>query len=393
MCVETVRVGKRTPGRCEALIFHPPGPSALPHVKCTLSGLLCLVDSGAAVSILPRDTPGRDISGPLPSLTAANGQQMHCYGLRQAAVSIGGAVHRHTFAIADTSTPILGWDFLHQHAAVLGPSVLKLSCRCSRSRDNGVLLRKRTAYAPVPKLSPPAAVNKIAAVRNILQEYSDIFSGTSSYSSVKPTHGVKHRIKLNTEQPVRCKPRRLDPERLSTAKRYFSELVEQGICRRAESPFASPLHMVRKSDNSWRPCGDYRALNSRTLKDSYTLPNLKDFTANLAGKRFFSTIDLVKGYYQVEMHPDDIQKTAVITPFGTFVFLRMPFGLMNAGSTFQKCMDAILGDLDYVFVYLDDILIASSTFQEHCDHLRNVLELLRQNGLSVNASKSVFCQQ
>ena len=157
---------------------------------------------------------------------------------------------------------------------------------------------------------------------------------------MKPTHGVKHCITLNPQQPIRCKPRCLDPERLSTAKRYLSKLLEQGICRRADSPFASPLHMVQKSDNPWSPCGDYRALNSHTLKDSYTLPNLKDFTPNLAGKHFFSTIDLVKGYYQVEVHPNDIQKTGVITPFGTFVFLRMPFGLMNPWPTYQTCMDA-----------------------------------------------------
>ena len=100
--------------------------------------------------------------------------------------------------------------------------------------------------------------------------------------------------------------------------------------------------MVPKPDGSSRPCGDYRLLNSRTVRDTYTLPNIWDFIGKMSGKKIFSQLDLCKGYWQIEMHPDSVPKTAIITPFGTFVFLRMSFGLMNAGSSFQKLMDQVL---------------------------------------------------
>ena len=107
-----------------------------------------------------------------------------------------------------------------------------------------------------------------------------------------------------------------------------------GIIRRSTSPWSSPLHMVKKKDGSWRPCGDYRCLNNVTVPDRYLLPNIADFSSHISGSKVFSKLDLQKGYYQVPMAPDDIKKTAIITPFGMFEFLGLSFGLRNAGQTF-----------------------------------------------------------
>ena len=184
--------------------------------------------------------------------------------------------------------------------------------------------------------------------------------------------------------------RRLDPKKLASAKQEFSAIEKAGIIRRSNSPWSSPLHMVRKKDGGWRPCSDYRRLNTVTVPDWYHLPNIADFTSRITGLTIFSKLDLQKGYYQVPMAEEDICKTAIITPFGMFEFLRLPFGLRNAGNTFQRMMDSILGDLPYCFTYIDDILVFSSSLEEHVDHLCQVLLLCRQHGLTIGLPKCEF---
>ena len=132
-------------------------------------------------------------------------------------------------------------------------------------------------------------------------------------------------------------------------------MEKAGIIRLSNTPWSSPLHMLKKKDGGWRPCGDYRWLNTVTT--------------------IFSKLDLQKGYYQVPMAEEDICKTAIITPFGMFEFLRLSFGLRNAGNTFQRMMDSILGDLPYCFTCVNDILLFSSSLEEHVDHLRQVFLL------------------
>jgi Reverse transcriptase (RNA-dependent DNA polymerase) len=150
--------------------------------------------------------------------------------------------------------------------------------------------------------------------------------------------------------------------------------------------------MVRKKDGSWRPCGDFRRLNLITTEDRYPLPNMADLSSHLEGCTVFSKLDLQKGYLQVPVAEDDIKKTAIITPFGLFEFTHIPFGLRNAGMTFQRMMDQIFFDLPCVFVYLDDLLVASRSIAEHRLHLRQVLQLLQDNGLVVNKEKCLFGQ-
>ena len=128
---------------------------------------------------------------------------------------------------------------------------------------------------------------------------------------------------------------RLDLDKLRTAKEEFRKLELAGIIPRSDSPWASLLHMVKKSDGTWQPCGDYRRLNNITTPDRYPLPNMQDLGHKLAGCRVFSRLDLVKGYHQVPVADTDVQKTAIITPFGLYEYLYMPFGLKNAAQSFQ----------------------------------------------------------
>lgn len=170
-------------------------------------------------------------------------------------------------------------------------------------------------------------------------------------------------------------------------------MVSQGVCRPSKSPWASPLHMVRKSDGSWRPCGDYRGLNKRTKPDRYPLPFLHDYTHILHGKLWFSKIDLRRAFNQVAVNPSDIEKTAITTPFGLFEFPMMTFGLCNAAQTMQRLLNEVLRGLDFVFGYLDDILVASTSEEEHLRHLRTVFERLSEHGLIINIEKCEFGKQ
>jgi cleavage and polyadenylation specificity factor subunit 1 len=143
-------------------------------------------------------------------------------------------------------------------------------------------------------------------------------------------HGVEHHLPT-TGRPVTARFRRLDPAKHQAAKAVFEKMVQQGVARRSSSCWASPLHMVKKGDGTWRPCGDYRQLNLITTPDKYPLPRMEDLSARLLNCRVFSKLDLKQGYNQIPMAVEDIKKTAVITPFGLFEFVRMPFGLRNAG--------------------------------------------------------------
>jgi hypothetical protein len=146
----------------------------------------------------------------------------------------------------------------------------------------------------------------------------------------------------------------------------------------------------QKPDGSWRPCGDFRRLNLVTELDTYPLLNMLDFAARVAGCMVFSKIDLRKGYHQIPMRSADVAKTAVTTPFGLFKFLRLPFGLRSAGSTFQRLMDRVLSGLPWCFWYLDDIIVASASQEDHRLHLRQLFERLCQFELVINVEKCQF---
>ncbi|GFV38523.1 hypothetical protein TNCV_3491121 [Trichonephila clavipes] len=180
----------------------------------------------------------------------------------------------------------------------------------------------------------------------LLRKFPDITKPPRPDQEIK--HSVVHYIETNS-RPVTAKARRLAPDRLRIAKAEFENMITLG-------------HM--------RPS--------------------KNFTSNLHGTKIYSHIDLVKAYHQIPINPDDVHKSAIITPFGLFESTRMQFGLCNAAATFQRFIDEVLRNLPFVFAFVDDILVASSSPEEHLQHLQILFTRLQQYGLSLKPSKCIF---
>lgn len=208
------------------------------------------------------------------------------------------------------------------------------------------------------------------------------------------TNKVKHHIKLSDNTPFKHRARPIHPHDVEAVKKHLQELLDSGVIRESESPFASPIVVVRKKNGSVRLCIDFRKLNSQTIKDAYALPNLEEVFSLLNGSKWFSVLDLKSGYYQVEMDESDKQKTAFVCPLGFWEFDRMPQGVTNAPSTFQRLMERCMGDLNRKepLVFIDDLIVFSDTLEQHESRLIQVLNRLKEYGLKLSSEKFKFFQ-
>lgn len=208
------------------------------------------------------------------------------------------------------------------------------------------------------------------------------------------TDKVAHHIKLSDETPFKLRPRPIHPADVEAVRKHIQELLDTGVIRESESPFSSPIVVVRKKNGTVRLCIDYRKLNLQTIKDAYALPKLEDTFSALSGSQWFSVLDLKSGYYQIEVEETDKSKTAFVCPLGFWEFNRMPQGVTNAPSTFQRLMEKCMGDmhLKEVLVFLDDLIVFSKTLEEHEARLMKVLDRLKEFGLKLSPEKCSFFQ-
>uniref|UniRef100_A0A674MCK3 Gypsy retrotransposon integrase-like protein 1 n=1 Tax=Takifugu rubripes TaxID=31033 RepID=A0A674MCK3_TAKRU len=371
--------GKRQ-GRCSAVAMSVGQTGRLLFIQDSLSRRRFLCDTGAQRSVLPASKLDMLSESHGPPMEAANGSPIRTYGVRYVELCFGGQRFGWNFVTAKVTVPLIGADFLCAFGLLVDVKNRRLVDAvtfCSYECTLGV-----TDSVRLSSMLPTADIFLC-----LLTEFPALTQPTFSSSTAK--HGVEHHI-ATTGAPVHARARRLDPAKLSIAQVEFETMEHLGIIRRSKSPWASPLHMVEKPGGGWRPCGDYRRLNDASTPDRYPVPRIQDFSAHLAGKTVFSKVDLVRGYHQVPVRPADVPKTAVITPFGLFEFLRMPFGLKSAAQTFQRLMDSVLRDLPFLFVYLDDILVASTSQAEQVAHLRALFQHLSQHGLIINPAKCQF---
>ena len=346
------------------------------------TGCTFLVDCGAEVSVFPASRIDKRSCSPTKSLVAANGSSISTWGKREHSFMLGqGRSFKQEFYVADVTQPILGADFFIKNRLAIDLAGKRLLDMNTSSAIPTKMVYSNSSIAGIH----PASLN---IFDKVIEDFPEILVPRFK-STDENKHGVEHHI-VTEGPPLHARARRLDADKLAAAKDEFAKLEELGIVRRSDSPWASPLHIVAKSGGGWRACGDFRRLNDVTVDDRYPLPHIQDFNMNMDGACIFSKIDLVRGYNQIPMATDHVKKTAIITPFGLWEFLRMPFGLKNSAQAFQRLMDGVLRGIPCLFVYVDDILVASKDPKEHVHKLKQVFRLLSANGLVVNRAKCVF---
>ena len=228
------------------------------------------------------------------------------------------------------------------------------------------------------------------ALKQLIAANADVFA--LSDDELGHTDLVQHHVDTGDSPPIKQPVRRVPFFYRDKIANLVVEMEDLGVIQKSCSAWSSPVVLIPKKDGSYRFCVDYRKLNNVTKKDVYPLPRIDDILDTLSGAKFFSTLDLAAGYWQIGLDPATSAKSAFVTHQGLHEFVRMPFGMCNAPATFQRLMEVVLAGLLWknCFVYIDDVLVCSNTFEEHLTHLKEVLSRLQQAGLRLKAKKCLF---
>ena len=247
----------------------------------------------------------------------------------------------------------------------LGPEVPKLTNLISPLSDSHLSPSQRTDLAYLQK------------------RFADVFSPLPGR-----THLINHRIETTPGVSVRTRPYRLPEHKRKLVQAEIKTMLELGVIEESHSAWSSPIVLVGKPDGSIRFCVDYRKVNDVSRFDAYPMPRVDELLDRLGTARFFSTLDLTKGYWQIPLSPESKEKTAFSAPDGLYQFRTLPFGLFGAPATFQRLMDRVLRPhAAFAAAYLDDVIIHSDNWAQHLRHVAAVLESLRQAGLTANPKK------
>ncbi|XP_062167070.1 uncharacterized protein LOC133873370 [Alnus glutinosa] len=362
-----------------------------------------LIDSGSTHNFLDPSMAARVnlsiISTSLLHVKIANGDTIPCFGRVSAVsfkvqghpiladfyiISLGGCDMVLGVQWLQTLGPVL-WDFslMTMHYSCDGVSTLlqRLSSleltleegghflKPAASANKGFLLKLISGSTDHPNPKYPLAL------QSLLHTYKSAFAEPTA---LPPPRSHDHKIPLTTSHPVNVRAYRYPYFQKLEIEKLIQEMLLSGVIRPSQSPFSAPVLLVRKPDGSWRLCVDYRALNHVTVKDKFLIPVIDELLDELQRAVVFSKLDLRSGYHQIRMHSDDIPKTAFRTHEGHYEFLVMPFGLTNAPATFQGLMNDIFKPYlrRFVLVFFDDILVYSSSMENHLLHLQTVLQVL-----------------
>src|SRR6185312_7134363 len=235
------------------------------------------------------------------------------------------------------------------------------------------------------KHGPTLTGTQIDDIAALMKEFSDVFAENPDCPPT--TDAVQHDIDVQDHAPIRQPPYRVPPAKIAIQQEIVNKWLEAGIIRVSDSPWSSPVVLVKKPEGEWRFCVDYRQLNAVTRKDATPLPRIDDTLHQLRDAKYISRFDLAAAYNQIKMSPKSVPLTAFSTATGHYEFLRMPFGLTNAPARLQRLMNTIFRHhKHFVRPYLDDIIIYSTSWSEHLQHIRQVFQILREAQLKVKES-------
>ena len=230
-------------------------------------------------------------------------------------------------------------------------------------------------------------------LEKLINEYQDVFASNPKKPSL--VKNAQHKIITEDAMPVKHKTRRIPEAWHEEVNRQVQEMLDNHVIRPSSSPWNAPIILVKKKDNSMRFVCDFRGLNNVTKKDSYPLPHIRDVIDKMSGAVYWTTLDAASAYWSIPLAEHDREKTAFSVPRGKFEFNVTPYGLCNAGATYQRMIDIALSGLpgDRILAYMDDMVVFSKSFSEHLEDLQQIFRRLRYSSISLKLSKCVFASE
>lgn len=375
------------------------------NIKILGSNVIALLDTGASHSVFG----GKGLNllnkfnldifeAPQLNISTADGTAQTITGYVNVPVHIEDIVHIIKVLIVPSlsHTMILGSDFCEIFGVVLDYSRASYYIGNEKMRISCVKGNLSTC-----QMEPVKVVQSVLDLKedqknrldDLMERYEDIswLSGTK----LGRTNAISHKIDTGNADPVKQRHHNMSPYMQEHLYKELDNMLALGVVQPSNSPWASPVLLVKKKNGEMRFCFDGRMLNSLTKKDAYPLPHVDHILSRLTGARYLTSIDLKSAFWQIPLEKNSCEKTAFVVPSrGLFEFVVMPFGLSNAAQTQQRLMDNVLGYTlePYAFVYLDDIIIATPSFEKHMEVLEEVLKRLKSANLTINLEKCEFCR-
>ena len=384
----------------------------MPYVSIKLGSLFYtgLLDSGSCASLISADVYSKlkltckilTLEPVEFSCESVSGQPLNILGMVKIPVRIDNFTWRYRFLVATklSSSVIIGSDFIRKTGLLLdlrhkqfyfsfSPKhkirLVSYAYKRVQASTECNLLQDRESDKDIeqPELSH-VSENQANVIRDLIRQFPEVFTTKLGFTNV-----LQYQIQLNDTTPVKFPPYRLSPPKMQIMRSIINEMLEKGIIRHSTSQYSSPIFLVPKGKTDFRPVVDYRALNSKIKIESVPLPDIHSCFSWFAKAKIFSTLDLNSAYHQIGLTEDSKHMTAFATDWNLFEFCRVPFGLATGAQVLTRLLDKIFSDVKFQFVYhyLDDLVVYSEDFEQHMEHLREVFFRLKRAGLTVNPGK------